>query len=227
MPAQIVIDFGTTNTLVAEWSEAQGAPVTVRLPGLSAPPVGDMPPVIPTQVFVEDARRARCRAGQEVKDAGLNVGSDPRFFSGFKRAIAAQFRDPPRQIDGSQVDFERAGELFLGRALAAVRASGRRVDEVLFTVPVQAFEKYLQWIAEVSGRLGNREAHIVDESTAAALGYEVARPGSAILVFDFGGGTLDISVVRTPAGERDAASRRAGAVGQNLRLATPTSRGAR
>ena len=38
---------------------------------------------------------------------------------------------------------------------------------------------------------------IVDESTAAALGYAVKRPGAVVLVIDFGGGTLDLSLVRT------------------------------
>ncbi|HHP7244439.1 MAG TPA: Hsp70 family protein, partial [Elainellaceae cyanobacterium] len=34
-------------------------------------------------------------------------------------------------------------------------------------------------------------------STAAALGYAVQRPGTMVLVIDFGGGTLDLSLVRT------------------------------
>lgn len=194
----LVIDFGTTNTLVAEWSEAQQAPVTVRVPGLSAPPTNGMPPVIPSQVYIEDARAGRVRAGLEVKDGGLNTGNDPRFFSGFKRAIAAQFRDPPHTLDGVPVDAALAGELFLRRLLETVRGTGRKVDQLLFTVPVQAFEKYAHWLAEVCGRVGVQQAQIVDESTAAALGYQVSRSGSQILVFDFGGGTLDISVVRMP-----------------------------
>jgi molecular chaperone DnaK (HSP70) len=40
---------------------------------------------------------------------------------------------------------------------------------------------------------------LVDESTAAALGYAVKRPGSVVLVVDFGGGTLDLSLIRTVA----------------------------
>jgi molecular chaperone DnaK (HSP70) len=40
---------------------------------------------------------------------------------------------------------------------------------------------------------------MVDESTAAALGYAVQRPGSVVLVVDFGGGTLDLSLIRTSA----------------------------
>ncbi|WP_255409310.1 Hsp70 family protein [Chlorogloea sp. CCALA 695] len=38
---------------------------------------------------------------------------------------------------------------------------------------------------------------IVDESTAAALGCAVNRPGAIVLVIDFGGGTLDLNLVKT------------------------------
>jgi molecular chaperone DnaK (HSP70) len=39
---------------------------------------------------------------------------------------------------------------------------------------------------------------LLDESTAAALGYAVTNPEHPTLVIDFGGGTLDISLVRLP-----------------------------
>ena len=45
--------------------------------------------------------------------------------------------------------------------------------------------------------MGVAEVQVIDESTAAALGYAVKRPGSLVLVVDFGGGTLDLSLVRT------------------------------
>src|SRR6185503_2951286 len=45
---------------------------------------------------------------------------------------------------------------------------------------------------------GSVKVRVVDESTSAALGYDVRTPGNLILVFDFGGGTLDISLVRMP-----------------------------
>jgi molecular chaperone DnaK (HSP70) len=42
------------------------------------------------------------------------------------------------------------------------------------------------------------KVRVVDESTAAALGYAVTKPGAVVLVFDFGGGTLDLSLVQLP-----------------------------
>jgi molecular chaperone DnaK (HSP70) len=42
------------------------------------------------------------------------------------------------------------------------------------------------------------DIRIIDEPTAAALGYAIAEPNSLILVIDFGGGTLDLCLIRTP-----------------------------
>ena len=39
---------------------------------------------------------------------------------------------------------------------------------------------------------------LVDESVAAAISYGSTRAGSVVCVVDFGGGTLDVSVVRMP-----------------------------
>jgi len=196
MPEALVVDFGTTNTVVAEWTD--DGPATVRLDRLSRTPDSGMPPVIPSLLYVEDARRGRVLAGQEVIAAGQDNKTDPRFFAAFKRALAAEYREPARQLDGVAVSYEQAGAWFLAKVLQAVRGTGRRTDEVLFTLPVRSFETYAKWLSAVSQGLGVQQMHILDESTAAALGYEVDRSRVPVLVFDFGGGTLDVSAIRTP-----------------------------
>jgi molecular chaperone DnaK (HSP70) len=198
MAARLVIDFGTTNTVVARWSESREEPETLRLPGLSAAPTPNQPSTIPSLVYVLDASKGQVLAGEEVRAGGYDVKNDPRFFSGFKRAIVAVHREPPRVLDGVEVTYEQAGEWFLRRVLEAARSVGEDTREIIATVPVQSFEQYVNWLGQASLRLGVQEMQIVDESTAAALGYDVQRPRSAVLVFDFGGGTLDLSVVRTP-----------------------------
>jgi molecular chaperone DnaK (HSP70) len=69
--------------------------------------------------------------------------------------------------------------------------------QVIFTVPVGAFEGYLNWFSNFAEKLQVTNFQIIDESTAAALGYAITRPNALILVIDFGGGTLDLSLVRT------------------------------
>ncbi len=63
---------------------------------------------------------------------------------------------------------------------------------------VVSFENYLAWLNHTLADYIGQKIHIVDESTAAALGYTVTKPKAPVLVFDFGGGTLDLSLVQLP-----------------------------
>jgi molecular chaperone DnaK (HSP70) len=200
---KVAVDFGTTNTVVAIWREANDAPETIRLPGLSSISDGALP-LIPSLLYVQDGAAGNVLAGQEVRTEGLDVHSDPRYFASFKRGIAAMSRSLARELDGNEWDDPAAGEAFLSRLLLAVVKQEGSIDELVLTVPVQSFERYLKWLrdetalADRETKSGIQRLRIVDESTAAALGYEVRSPGELILVCDFGGGTLDISLVRMP-----------------------------
>jgi len=208
---KIAIDFGTTNTVVAVWLEATNAPETVRLPGLSNPASQLLPPLIPSQLYVLDGAAPEVMAGYEVRAEGYDVQDDERYFASFKRGIAARSRPLARVIDGVEWDEPAAGEAFLSRLISALRAEeGDQIDELVLSVPVHSFERYLKWlrdetnVAGASAKQGINSMRIVDESTAAALGYELRTPGDLILVFDFGGGTLDVSLVRMPLAEESS-----------------------
>lgn len=100
---------------------------------------------------------------------------------------------PPRILDGERYDAERVAQAFLQAVMEAVQQEYLQPQQVVFTAPVGSFERYLNWLRGVAGD----PVQIVDEATAAALGYAVGQPGSVVLVVDFGGGTLDLSLVRT------------------------------
>lgn len=197
--SKLSIDFGTTNTVVAAWREAAGAAETLRLPGLSARGAADQPPLVPSLLYVRDGASGDAIAGQAVRAAGHDTRGDGRFFSSFKRGIAARTRPLAREIDGVAWDEADAGAAFLRCVMAAAaEAEGGSVEEIVLTVPVHSFEQYLKWLRDEAGLAGEVPLRIVDESTAAALGYDVRTPGELVLVFDFGGGTLDVSLVRMP-----------------------------
>ena len=48
------IDFGTSNTVVTRWSEANQSPETIVLSGLSSQIKGN-PPLVPSLLYVESA----------------------------------------------------------------------------------------------------------------------------------------------------------------------------
>ena len=206
---KLAIDFGTTNTVVAAWREATEAPETLRLPGLSAPALNGQPTLVPSLLYILDGQANELLAGRAVQDRGYDVTGDERLFTSFKRGIAASARPLSREIDGVSWGDDTAGRAFLANVFqAASQMEGAPVEELVLTVPVQSFEKYLKWLRDGTlAALGDGPAgqvRIVDEATAAALGYDVRAPGELILVFDFGGGTLDVALVRMPFNEDES-----------------------
>ncbi|MBD2017758.1 Hsp70 family protein [Microcoleus sp. FACHB-53] len=198
----VAIDFGTSNTVVSLLEPDTKAPRTLRLNPISrsfkltiAGGETQEVPVVPTLVFVKDSEQLV--VGEPVRSQRLGQAQPQRLFKGFKRDLAADFQPPPRQIGDRIYSAETVSESFLQAIWQQLQAQKIQPDQVIFTVPVGAFERYLDWFRNIGDRLGVSQVQLVDESTAAALGYAVQRPGSVVLVVDFGGGTLDLSLVRT------------------------------
>jgi molecular chaperone DnaK (HSP70) len=191
----IAIDFGTSNTVISRWNSATQQAETVTLPGLSL--VGGMnPPLIPSLVYVEDGSTDRVLLGQMVRDRGLDLQGDHRFFRGFKRGIGVEIQGFLPELDGVTMTFERVGELFLTEIIKQLQQSLPEVGESLvLTVPVDSFEVYRRWLSGVCATLPVDRIRLLDEPTAAALGYGMTA-AETLLVVDFGGGTLDLSLVQ-------------------------------
>ena len=188
------IDFGTSNTVVTRWNAVTQQPETVSLDGLSLR-LGQNPPLVPSLVYVEQAIAGTIVAGQAVRDRGLDVGQDARFFRNFKRGIGTEIQGFLPELDGRTIRFEQVGEWYLREVIQALQQSDPTLDSLVFTVPVDSFEAYRLWLAQVCESLNIQQVRMLDEPTAAALGYG-SDTANTLLVIDFGGGTLDLSLVR-------------------------------
>ncbi|MEG4858615.1 Hsp70 family protein [Microcoleus sp. K1-B6] len=193
----IAIDFGTSNTVVARWNQALQQPETLKLPGLSAISAQN-PPLIPSLLYVEDAAQSKVILGQQVRDKGLDLSGDSRFFRNFKRGIGTSVQGFVPELDGQLITFEQVGEWYLSQIVNSIRELPLPIDSLIFTVPVDSFEAYRHWLGKVSQSLQVEQVRMLDEPTAAALGYGLADREN-LLVIDFGGGTLDLSLVRLDA----------------------------
>lgn len=188
------IDFGTSNTIVARWNLAEARAQTLFLPGLSQQ-LGDNPPLIPSLIYVEDASQGKVISGQAVRDRGLDLKNDRRFFSNFKRGIGATIQGFLPELDEISVTFEQVGEWFLQDLLVRLKAeSCDRLESLTLTVPVDSFEAYRHWLTRVCQSWSVEQIRMLDEPTAAALGYGMS-DDNLLLVLDFGGGTVDLSMV--------------------------------
>ncbi|MGC8714191.1 MAG: Hsp70 family protein, partial [Leptodesmis sp.] len=189
------IDFGTSNTVITRWNQATQQPETLALPGITWK-AAQNPPLIPSLVYVEDAGQGQVLVGQTVRDRALDLTSDPRFFRNFKRGIGSSIQGFLPELDGQTVRFEQVGQWFLTQIIQQLKASDPEVTQSLtFTVPVDSFESYRLWLGQVSEALQIEHVRMLDEPTAAALGYGLTEQ-QTLLVIDFGGGTLDLSLVQ-------------------------------
>ena len=189
------IDFGTSNTVVARWNPVTQQAETLSFPGVSLR-IGQNPDLIPSLLYVEEAQIAQVLVGQQVRDRGLDIQSDSRFFRGFKRGIGTSVQGFLPELDGQQVRFEDVGHWFLTSLVNQLKASYPDAgDALILTVPVDSFEPYRQWLGQVCQTLQVEQVRMLDEPTAAALGYGQSN-ADVVLVVDFGGGTLDLSLVQ-------------------------------
>jgi len=190
----IAIDFGTSNTVITRWNRVTQQPETLTMPGLSYRS-GQNPPLIPSLLYVEDASQGNVVVGQAVRDRALDLNSDPRFFRNFKRGIGSAVQGFLPSLDGRSVSFEQVGQWFLSTLIQQLKSSEPEAGQSLvFTVPVDSFEAYRLWLGKVCESLQIEQVRMLDEPTAAALGYGLADQ-ETLLVIDFGGGTLDLSLV--------------------------------
>jgi molecular chaperone DnaK len=190
MSGRLAIDFGTSNTVLAVWDETrrQGAPYHLPDYARQAGQVSIVPSLIH---YAPDRRRW---VGDQVLEQGLY--DSPRTFRWMKRYIS--HRSPIRvRLEDHQISHFEAGRDFLVAVLSFAAADlGLSGEEIAFTVPVEAFEHYEEWLAGVAEAAGMPRFRLIDEASAAALGYGAhIQPGDCYLIFDFGGGTLDVAAV--------------------------------
>jgi molecular chaperone DnaK (HSP70) len=190
----IAIDFGTSNTVITRWNPVTQQPETLTLPGLSIQQSLN-PPLIPSLVYVEEASQGKILVGQQVRDRGLDLKGNTRFFRSFKRGIGADIQGFLPELDGEIVTFEKVGKWFLTRVIEELALIEGGLDSLVLTVPVDSFEAYRHWLGKVFQALPIEQVRMLDEPTAAALGYGLTAQEN-LLVIDFGGGTLDLSLVR-------------------------------
>jgi molecular chaperone DnaK (HSP70) len=199
MPGRLAVDFGTSNTVVAVWNEARGEGVPYHLPDLgktiryrNCNQAPETISVVPSVIhYAADGRKL---FGNQVLQNGLY--DSRRTFRWMKRYIAR--RSPIGvDIDGRLVSPTDAGREFLASILArALTEADLATEEVALTVPVEAYEHYEDWLMGVTESAGMTRYRLIDEPTAAALGYGIPiMSGDVFLIFDFGGGSLDVALV--------------------------------
>lgn len=197
---RVAVDFGTSNTVIARTDEATGQTRTVEIPGitralryrLDADGEDRVIHLVPSVIHYS---RTEILVGQQVVDRGL--AADRGTVQWIKRRISMGVKKRTRTPRG-HVAPDEAGRDFLRLVLTyAGDEVSMEGDEFVFTAPVEAFEDFEDWLRRVAESIGIQRIRMMDEATAAILGYrEAIQRESRFVVFDFGCGTLDVSAVR-------------------------------
>jgi molecular chaperone DnaK len=203
MPGRLAIDFGTSNTVIAYWDESKKAGNLLDIPDIGHiyQHLDKRISVVPSLIHYGEQRR-QWLGGQVRKQ---NLYDSPRTFRWMKRYIAT--RSPAKmRVDGREISHFDAGRDFLLSILTLAKTELNIIDEeIALTVPVESYEHYENWLIGIAEQSGMPRFRLIDEPSAAALGYGAnIQPGDVYLIFDFGGGTLDVAVVIIE--EEDSAS---------------------
>jgi molecular chaperone DnaK (HSP70) len=199
MPGRMAVDFGTSNTVVAVWDEERREGVPLHIPDYgrtlsyrAGTDATEAISIVPSLIhYAADGRRW---LGKQVLTQ--NLYDSERTFRWMKRYIAR--RSPVKiRVDGREISHHDAGRDFLAAVLTFAAAELNLHDEeIALSVPVEAFEHYEDWLTGVAEAVGLPRFRLIDEPSAAALGYGAfIQPGDVYLIFDFGGGTLDVAAV--------------------------------
>jgi molecular chaperone DnaK len=198
MGIKVAIDFGTSNTRVAVWDELNKTGKALFIPGITTNSIirTDEQEIesfsIPSLIHYNEQA---LYIGDAVQKNGYASSSST--FKWIKRFISNRM-ELPRNTGSRRIGYAEAGSDFLTQLFNYISATVDFSDEeVVFTVPVDTYEHYQEWLTQVCEKAGISRWRLLDESSAAALGYGVNIQGNDIyLIFDFGAGTLDVAVVK-------------------------------
>ncbi|GAA4896776.1 Fe-S protein assembly chaperone HscA [Ferrimonas pelagia] len=196
------IDLGTTNSLVAAVRSGQAE----TLP--DAQGLHGMPSVVR---FGEDGIETGAQAkAAAVADPANTIISVKRYLGRSLADVEARYPDQPYQLKGSDnglpLFVTRAGEQnaiqisaeVLRPLVAQAEATlGGALSGAVITVPAYFDDAQRQGTKDAAELLGVKVLRLLNEPTAASIAYGLdSGQEGLIAVYDLGGGTFDISILR-------------------------------
>jgi molecular chaperone DnaK len=203
----IGIDLGTTNSVVAVMEGGEPTVITNSEGGRTTPSV---------VAFTKDGNRlvGQVAKRQAVTNPENTVYSIKRFMGRRFDEVTSEIKQVPYKVQPAGSGDVRigAGEkdwsppeisamILQKLKQAAEDYLGQKVDKAVITVPAY-FNDAQRQATKDAGRIAGLEVmRIVNEPTAAALAYGLdKKKDETIAVFDFGGGTFDISILEVGEG---------------------------
>lgn len=187
------IDFGTTNSAAVSFTGADMLSVREIDCG------DDEGRPFPSLVAI-NVRDGSVITGREAKERKNELSSEYKFFSSIKSIIG---NDEPYEIAGRKwkpVDI--AAEILKGLKRNISESRGLKCDEAIVAVPVGFTADKKKNLREAAKKAGINVKMFISEPTAAFCSNYINLKGNRyVAVFDWGGGTLDIAVLKVEDGK--------------------------
>lgn len=203
----IGIDLGTTNSVVAVMEGGDPVVITNSEGGRTTPSV---------VAFAKDGNRlvGQVAKRQAVTNPENTVYSIKRFMGRRFEEVSEEKKQVPYKVEkasNGDVRIDAGGKQFSPPEISAMILQklkqsaedylGQKVDKAVITVPAYFNDAQRQATKDAGKIAGLEVMRIVNEPTAAALAYGLdKKKDETIAVFDFGGGTFDISVLEVGEG---------------------------
>ncbi|GAB4315566.1 MAG: molecular chaperone DnaK [Candidatus Sumerlaeia bacterium] len=179
------IDLGTTNSVMAVM-EKQGPVVIPNNLGERITPS-----------VVGFTKSGEILVGKKAKRAAImNVG---RTVFSIKRHMGTNYRV---RIEGKEYTPQEISAMILQKLKQdAEEYFGEEVNQCVVTVPAYFTDTQRQATKDAGEIAGFKVRRLIDEPTAAAIAYGLDKSrDQKILVYDFGGGTFDVSIIEVVSG---------------------------
>jgi molecular chaperone DnaK len=203
----IGIDLGTTNSVVAVMEGGEPTVITNSEGGRTTPSV---------VAFTKDGSRlvGQVAKRQAVTNPENTVYSIKRFMGRRYNEVTEEIKQVPYKVQGAgngDVRIVAGGKEWSPPEISAIILQkmkqsaedylGQKVDKAVITVPAYFNDSQRQATKDAGKIAGLEVMRIVNEPTAAALAYGLdKKKDETIAVFDFGGGTFDVSILEVGEG---------------------------
>lgn len=183
------IDFGTTNTSVYLYNYEQGKGAIEAGYGTDGK---DITP-FSSCIAISKTEKNVFKFGREVKEKINEYAEDYKIITSFKSLLGTE---EELSINGERYNGRRLAALFLNYVKNTVRAERPDFEEAVFSIPVDFSAKARTDLLDAAKSVGIKVKGFVSESSSAYISkVQDIRAYSKVMVIDFGGGTLDLSVL--------------------------------
>jgi molecular chaperone DnaK len=207
MAKTVGIDLGTTNSVVAVMEGGEPTVIANSEGGRTTPSV---------VAFTKGGERlvGTLARRQAAVNPEQTVSSIKRFMGRRLDEVSNEAKQVPYKVvagKNGRVEVEVAGETFTPEQISAMTLQklkadaesylGEKVTDAVITVPAYFNDAQREATKNAGQIAGLNVLRIINEPTAASLAYGLEKKeNEKILIFDFGGGTFDVSILEVGEG---------------------------